>query len=126
MASGIVRPGPVDWVRYAFGAGLPERHRTWVLHDVTTRTWFLRHLARAVVQLVPFTVLLWVLLGPLLGFDPPLVWAAIAAGMGMGLFYSAVFAWGATAHRAVKAGYPEAAVEAGRAANRRDAADRHR
>jgi hypothetical protein len=30
-----VQPGPLRWIRYVYGAGLPERYRTWVLHDVT-------------------------------------------------------------------------------------------
>jgi apolipoprotein N-acyltransferase len=126
MGSGIVRPGPLRWIGYAFGAGLPERHHPWVLHDVTARTWFLRHLARALVQLVPFAVALYVLLGPVLGLDRVIVLAAVAAGAGMGLFYSAAFAWGSTEHRAVRAGYPEGTVEVVRAERRREERAGHR
>ena len=53
-----VRPGPLLWIRYAYGAALPERYRTWVLHDVTTRTWVLRHLVRGIVQFLPFAVVI--------------------------------------------------------------------
>jgi hypothetical protein len=24
-----VQPGPLRWIRYVYGAGLPERYRTW-------------------------------------------------------------------------------------------------
>ena len=103
----IVRPDPFHWLLYAFGAGLPERNRAWVLHDVTTRTWFLRHLARAVVQIVPFAVLLYLLLP----MDPTIKLGAIGMGAVMGLIYAGAFSWGSAAHRAVKAGYPEGLVE---------------
>ncbi|WP_214403591.1 DUF5313 family protein [Pseudonocardia lacus] len=120
----IVRPDPFHWVLYAFGARLPERNREWVLHDVTTRTWFLRQLARGVVQIVPVAVLLYVLLVPVLGFGPQIAVMAIIAGAAIGLFYAGAFAWGSTAHRAIKAGYSEATVEAARAENRRERFDR--
>src|SRR3954447_16205173 len=42
----IVRPGPLAWIWYAIGGRLPERNRSWVLFDVTCRTWLLRHFAR--------------------------------------------------------------------------------
>jgi hypothetical protein len=45
-------PGPLRWVAYAFGARLPVRYGPWVLHDLTARTWFLRHMARTTVQCV--------------------------------------------------------------------------
>jgi Family of unknown function (DUF5313) len=105
--SDFVRPDPFHWLLYAFGAGLPERNREWVLHDVTARTWFLRHLGRAVLQIVPIAVVLYLLLP----MDPTIKLSAIAMGALMGLIYSGAFAWGATAHRAVKAGYPEGLVE---------------
>ena len=55
----IVRPAPHRWLWYAFGGGLPARHRGWVLFDTTTRTWWLRHLLRMLVQLaVPIALLL--------------------------------------------------------------------
>jgi Family of unknown function (DUF5313) len=52
------RPSPFRWLLYAVGRGLPPRNREWVLYDVTTRTWVLRHLLRATVQLAPVAVLL--------------------------------------------------------------------
>ena len=60
------RPGPLRWFRYAVGGRLPVRYRPWVLHDLTCRTWPLRHLARLPAQLAPVTIVLVLLLpGPL-------------------------------------------------------------
>jgi hypothetical protein len=120
-ASGVavIRPDPLHWVLYAFGAGLPRRNREWVLHDVTARTWFLRQVLRAVVQVAPIAVLLWVLLDPVLGFDTAISLTAVAMGVVIGLFYGTAFAWGSTEHRAVKAGYPEGTVERVRGQRRR-------
>ena len=57
------RPGPLRWLGYAFGARLPPDLGSWVLHDLTARTWFLRHLVRTAVQCVP-AALLALLPGP--------------------------------------------------------------
>lgn len=48
----ISAPGLWQWLRYAITARLPEQHSAWVLHDVTTRTWVLRHAARSLVLLL--------------------------------------------------------------------------
>jgi hypothetical protein len=95
-------PGPLRWFWYAVGGRLPVRYRPWVLHDLTCRTWPLRHLARLLAQLAPVTIVLVLLLpGPL--------WIRVMAAVGgllVGLFYSFVFLYEATEGRAVKAGYP--------------------
>ncbi|WP_245707446.1 DUF5313 family protein [Pseudonocardia oroxyli] len=98
----VRRPNPIRWVLYAWGAGLPARHREWVLFDVTTRTWVLRHFARATVQLAPFAVLLYV-------FIPGESWVramAVLGGLLIGYFYSFAYVAESAEHRAVKAGYP--------------------
>ncbi|HSK60170.1 MAG TPA: DUF5313 family protein [Actinomycetospora sp.] len=59
----MTRPGVLRWLGYAFGARLPVRYAPWVLHDLTTRTWFLRHLSRSAVQATP-AALLALLPGP--------------------------------------------------------------
>jgi hypothetical protein len=98
----IVRPGPLRWFGYAFGRALPPRYRTWVLHDTTTDTWVLRHLARAAVQLfVPVVLVLTVVPGPF--------WIRGMAAIGgvlMGLIFSIAYITETTEHRLVKAGYP--------------------
>ncbi len=125
-----IRPNPLRWALYAFGAGLPARHHTWVLHDVTARTWQLRHLARTTVQLLPVGVLLFLFIpGP--AYVRGL---AVLAGALLGYFYSVAYMQESAEHRVMKAGYPvgyanavrEAAVEDERAAARERYEDRWR
>ncbi|MEK6439629.1 MULTISPECIES: DUF5313 family protein [unclassified Pseudonocardia] len=97
------RPDPFHWVLYAFGAKLPARNREWVLHDVTTRTWQLRHVARATVQLAPIAIALYL-------FIPGEPWVRVMAVLGgalIGYFYSLTYMYESAEHRAMKAGYPQ-------------------
>jgi hypothetical protein len=95
------RPGPVRWFWYALGGRLPASYREWVLHDVTCRTWPLRHLLRLLVQVVPVAVVLVVLIpGPM----SVRLMAAVGGSL-VGLLYSFVFLYEATENRACKAGY---------------------
>lgn len=98
----VYRPGPIRWLWYAMGGGLPLRYRRWVLHDLTCRTWPLRHLVRLLVQLIPAAVVI-VLVVP-----GPLWIALMAIGGGglVGLMYACAFMYEATEGRATKAGYP--------------------
>lgn len=98
-----VRPGPLRWLAYAYGAGLPPRHRTWVLHDVTTRTWILRHVLRAVIQFLPFAVVLYVALP----IDKGIALTGIVMGLVIGVLFSTAYVESNAEHRAIKAGYPE-------------------
>lgn len=52
------------WLYYAYGGGLGSRYAQWVLHDLTCRTWLLRHAVRTLVQALP-SFLLLLLPGPL-------------------------------------------------------------
>lgn len=109
----IRRPNPLRWLVYAVGGSLPAENREWVLFDLTTRTWVLRHFARTTVQLAPILVALYLLL-------PLSPWLALGAAIGgatMGFIYSCAYMHEAAEHRAVKAGYPR-----GTAANLRAAA----
>jgi hypothetical protein len=96
------RPGPLRWLLYALGFRLPSRHREWVLHDVTTRTWVLRHLLRTAVQLAPVAVLLYLLMPG----SPMVRGGAIVGGLLLGFFYSVAFMYETAENRALKAGYP--------------------
>ncbi|WP_456599080.1 DUF5313 family protein [Blastococcus sp. SYSU DS0616] len=95
------RPGPLQWVWYAYGGGLPRELSPWVLADTTRSTWVWRHLARAVVQLLPLVVLC------LLVVPVPLVYRASAAGGGLllGLLFSLAYMVETIEHRVAKAGY---------------------
>jgi hypothetical protein len=101
-AEPVVRPALHRWVWYAFGGALPARHRGWVLHDTTTRTWWLRHVVRMLVQLaIPIALMLALL---------PTGWALRLAcaggGLALALFYSVAYMPEAVENRVVKAGYP--------------------
>ncbi len=112
-AEPVIRPAPHRWVWYAFGGRLPQRNRAWVLHDTTTRTWWLRHIVRMLVQLaVPIALIMTLL---------PASWGLRAAcaggGLALALFYSLAYMPEITENRVVKAGYP-----AGTATAHRDSA----
>ncbi|GAA4440287.1 DUF5313 family protein [Actinokineospora soli] len=62
---GARRPNPAQWLKYAVGGRLPDRLGAWVLHDVTCRTWALRHAARATVLIAPLVVGCLLVPGPL-------------------------------------------------------------
>ena len=97
-----IRPNPLRWLLYVFGAGLPARHRSWVLHDVTAPTWQVRHLVRTTVQLAPIGVALYLLIP-----GPTYVKAlSVLAGALLGYFYSIAYMYESAEHRVVKAGYP--------------------
>ena len=104
----IVRPAPHRWLWYALGGRLPRRNRGWVLHDTTTSTWWLRHVARTFVQMaVPIALVLTVLPAP---------WGLRAAAAGGGIFlaliYSLAYMAEATENRVVKAGYRAGTAQA--------------
>jgi hypothetical protein len=101
-AEPVIRPAPHRWIWYAFGAGLPARHRGWVLHDTTTGTWWLRHVLRMLVQLA-------IPIGLLIAFLPAdwgLRLACAGGGLALALFYSVAYMPEAVENRVVKAGYP--------------------
>lgn len=106
----VARPAPHRWFWYALGGRLPERNRTWVLHDTTTGTWWLRHLARMLVQLaIPLALVLLLLPAP---------WGLRAACAGGGLLLALIFSLAyiseVTENRVIKAGYPAGTAAAAR------------
>jgi hypothetical protein len=101
-AAQLRRPAAHRWVWYALGGGLPERNRGWVLHDTTTRTWWLRHVLRSLVQLaVPIALVLLLVPGPF--------WVRGMAALGgvlLGLIFSLAYMHETAENRVVRAGYP--------------------
>src|SRR5215211_6993335 len=86
-AEPLVRPAPHRWLWYALGGGLPARHRSWVLHDTTTSTWWLRHIARSFVQMsIPITLVMTLLPAPL-----GLRLAAAGGGIFLAMIYSLAY-----------------------------------
>jgi hypothetical protein len=73
-----------------------------VLADTTGRTWIVRHLLRAVVQVLP-VIALCLLVPPV-----PLAYRLSAAigGLLLGLMFSIAFMTETIEHRVAKAGYP--------------------
>jgi uncharacterized protein DUF5313 len=95
-----IRPNPLQWIWYAFGGRLPERCGEWVLHDVTCRTWVLRHIARALVQISPGLLFL-LLPGPF--------WIrgmAVLGGVILALWYSLSYLEHTSEYRLTRHGYP--------------------
>jgi hypothetical protein len=106
----VVRPAPHRWLWYALGGRLPQRHRSWVLFDTTTDTWWARHIARVLVQLaVPIALVLTLL---------PAGWGLRLAAAGGGVFLAMIYALAymneTVENRVVKAGYPAGTAEARR------------
>ena len=110
------RPGPLRWLWYAFGGGLPRRFDAWVLYDTSTRTWFLRHVARALVQLV-------VPVGLVLLLVPGEFWIRGMAALGgviLAMIFSIAYSTEFSENRAVKAGYRVGSAQAARDRNARE------
>ena len=106
----VVRPAPHRWLWYALGGGLPERNRGWVLHDTTTGTWWLRHLARSLVQVAVPIALVMALLPAGWGLRA----AAAGGGLALAIFYPLAYIPETPENRVVKAGYPAGTATAQR------------
>jgi hypothetical protein len=101
VAEPIVRPGPLAWAWYAVGGRLDPRHRGWVLHDVTCRSWLLRHFARLFLMITPLVVLYLALMPISLDIR---VLTGLTFGGGL-LMFGLVNTLIDTDRRAVRAGY---------------------
>ncbi len=104
------RPGPLRWIWYAMGGGLPARYAPWVLHDTSTRTWAVRHVLRSLVQLaVPIALVLILVPGPF--------WIRGMAALGgifLALFFSLGYMTETLENRVKRAGYPAGSAQAAR------------
>lgn len=118
-AQPITRPRGVRLLWYFLGGSLPERHHSWVLHDLTCRSWWLRHFARTAFIVVPlFAIYLAVV--------PASLTVRLLTGLTFsvaGFLFSFVNILIDTDRRAVRAGYASGLAEQLR--NTR-AAERHR
>ena len=59
-------PGPLGWLRFAFGFRLPAQNVHWVRHQLTDPGWRLRTVLRHLAIIIPICVVLVVLLTTLL------------------------------------------------------------
>lgn len=101
----LKRPNPALWLWYSYGGRLPRGYHEWVLHDVISRTWLLRHLLRTMLRLLVPLAVLFVVLSQ---FGGPLyiILMALALGLIVGLYYSLSYASEANDAKLVKYGYP--------------------
>ncbi|SOD72050.1 hypothetical protein SAMN05892883_1491 [Jatrophihabitans sp. GAS493] len=112
------RPNAVEWLRYAWGGGLPPSLRDWVLKDLTGRTWLLRQSARSIVLLAPFAAAILI-------FVPGAFWirgVAVIGGTFMGLLFGFAYVVETSETRLLRAGYP---AGLGERIRRRRAAEAH-
>jgi hypothetical protein len=75
------RPNPPLWLYYQYGGRLPARYRDWVPHDSTCRTWFLRVVLRALIQVAPVMAALVLILRGVFGGPWLLVLGSILLGL---------------------------------------------
>ena len=104
----IVRPSFGGLIRYAYWGMLPQKNSTWILHDLTCRTWVLRHFARWSMVVLP-------LFGLYMIFMPTPAAIRLYTGItySLGIYVlSFVFILIDTDRRAVKAGYPHSLPQA--------------
>jgi hypothetical protein len=98
----IVRPNPVQWLRYVYVGSVPARNRAWVLYDATRSTWIVRHAARYFALVTPIIV-------PVLIFLPASLelraLSCLTAVLTMLMFYLG-FTVDSVERRVEKAGYP--------------------
>ncbi len=100
---GAARPSTRQWLKYAYGAGLPDDLDDWVRRDTTCASWVWRHLARAVVQIAPIVVLVVI-------FLPGPEWirlVAVVAGTAMALLFSIAYIVESNDRRLAKAGFAQ-------------------
>lgn len=99
----VTRPGPLRWLRYAYGGRLPDRYRAWVLHDTTDRGWLVRYALVVTAQALPWLVVVFVVLTL---FTPVgLALGAVAVALALSLFFTLTSADELTEARLVKHGF---------------------
>ena len=97
------RPGPLLWLRYAYGGACPSATANGCCTTSTAPTWVLRHVVRSVVQFLPFAIVLLLVIP----VDKGILAIGIAMGALIGLLFSTAFVDNVAESRAMKAGYPE-------------------
>jgi uncharacterized protein DUF5313 len=111
--SQLRRPGPGRFLWYCVGGALPPENHSWVLHDVTCRTWIARHFARWTMVILPVFAL-YLAVAPL-DFSLRL-YTGIAVALALYLM-AMVFILIDSDRRAVRAGYAYSQPSAVRSAN---------
>ncbi|MEV0067538.1 MULTISPECIES: DUF5313 family protein [unclassified Amycolatopsis] len=100
------RPGPIRWLRYVYGARLPDEYRPWVLHDATARTWVLRFALRVFFEALPWLTAGFLLLVFLTPLPAGLVLLGLLMALVLGLFLTLGSADELAEVRLAKHGFP--------------------
>lgn len=66
-------PGPLGWLRFAFGFRMPDRNVHWVRHELTDAGWRRRTVVRHLAVILPICAVLVALLGI---FLPAPIWVS--------------------------------------------------
>ncbi|WP_370964275.1 DUF5313 family protein [Amycolatopsis sp. cg9] len=103
---GRQRPGPLRWIRYVYGARLPDRYREWVLHDATAKTWLIRFAIRICFEALPWLAAAFVLVVTLTPIPVPLLLTGLALSLFLGLFFTLTSADELAEVRLGKHGFP--------------------
>jgi uncharacterized protein DUF5313 len=98
----IIRPNPLQWIRYEYIGTAPGKNAAWVLFDATCRTWVLRHILRYLLLIGPVVAAVMVLLPTTIAIRAE---TCLAAGLSIGLAYMC-YASESLEARIEKAGYP--------------------
>lgn len=107
------RPSFARFLWYSYHGSLPAENHSWVLHDLTCRTWVLRHFARWTMAITP-------LLAAYMAFMPTAFGIRLYTGIAYSLaiyVMSLVFILIDTDRRAVRAGFDHSQPQRVRTAN---------
>lgn len=109
----IVRPTLGRFLWYCYQGSLPAENHSWVLHDLTCRTWVLRHFARWTMAIAPLFVMYMALMPTPVGIR---LYTGIAFGLAIYVM-ALVFILIDTDRRAVRAGFDHSRPQMVRTAN---------
>ena len=112
-AAPLVRPTLRHFVWYCYGGSLPAENHSWVLHDLTCRTWVVRHFARWTMVILPLFLIYLAVVPVRFGVR---LYTGITFALAIYLM-SLVFILIDTDRRAVRAGYDHSQPSAVRTAN---------
>ncbi|QNG18938.1 DUF5313 domain-containing protein [Rhodococcus triatomae] len=108
------RPGPLQWLGYAFGRTLPDSQRDWVRNDLVGNHAVARHLVRSMAPFVPVFAAFALFPGPV-----ALRASMVLLGVLLALFYSVAYMAQNRARRLERHGLP-ADLENPKAARRHE------
>lgn len=82
----IIRPAPLRYVAFVYGAALPDRNRGWVRHALTSDAWMTRALLRGQLAMLPLYAIILAMPGNRL-----IQAGAVLLGIFLVTFYNVVY-----------------------------------